>query len=265
MDPLKELEVLFDGNGRRRPHIPKKLKSNICDADGDFRLDQPKLEQDIDYANRVTILHESLGIDTGITGKQLRQEEQRLRKMIADMSQVANILKGVCLPVVLTKRHNDDIGEDLEWQMEGVNRSYAKIFPDRRFYNYREGTLAGQVKIIKKSRYQAVWDRRASEHIITLFFPNPLQGFSINAQREQMASLAKFRFVLSGAVESMAMYSDVLASGRNRPGLELAALSWRSADYSLHFEASDDKLDFLAAGYLASAYDSFSGGLLFLG
>jgi len=65
---------------------------------------------------------------------------------------------------------------------------------------------------------------------------------------------------------AMVMYPDILARNRNTPGLNLAALQWMSTDYSLSFfVAEDDELNFTFTGRLASAYDVFSSGLLFLG
>tara|TARA_Y100000031_G_scaffold70831_1_gene78512 strand:- start:10251 stop:11177 length:927 start_codon:yes stop_codon:yes gene_type:complete len=261
-------KVFFDKHGRR---IPEGLQANVCDANKDFRLDQPELKVDASYIKRIQLLHESLGIDTGITSKQLREKCQRLRKMIADMPQTANILKGVNLPVVLVKRYSDDIGEDLEWQLDGVERSYLETFPDRKFYNHRKSTLAGQVKVIpevfKEGGYKSIWGKKKSEHIIALFFPNPLQGYSIFAQREQMVSLSEFGFILSGAIEPMTMYPDILARDWDTPGLDLPALfisSWRSAG-SFYFRAGRDGLVLSSTARLADALGSYSGGLLFLG
>jgi hypothetical protein len=99
-----------------------------------------------------------------------------------------------------------------------------------------------------------------------IHFPNPLQGFSIKASREQMLTLPK-GFILSGldTAIAMIMYPDVLARGYLTPGLDLAALSWQSADYSLFFRADVSRLDFDNSDGLAVDYGNYSGGLLFLG
>ncbi len=64
---------------------------------------------------------------------------------------------------------------------------------------------------------------------------------------------------------AMVMYPDILARDFNTPGLDMAALQWRSADSSLFFLADDDGLDFFRADCLAYARGDYSGGLLFLG
>ncbi|MFC1700761.1 hypothetical protein ACFLZ0_01310 [Patescibacteria group bacterium] len=258
IETRKVAKMLFDKYNR---WDPINLEFDVCDEDRDYRLNQPKIDTD----NRIQLLHESSDIDTGITDKQFQEEYHRLWKMISGIPKIANILKRVCFPVILTKRHSDDIGRDLEWQLEGVGKSYIKTFPGRKFHNYRKGTLAGQVNIIKESGYQSIWDRKENENIIVLFFPNTLQGYSIFAQREQMAILSKFGFVLSGAIEPMIMYPDIIARDLNTPGLDLVAFSWRSADYSLRFVANDDGLNFGSRVELACARGDYSGGLFFCG
>lgn len=257
------LRTLFDKNGRR---VPQGLTASVCDANKDFRLNQPELAEETDYANRLLRLHGCLSVDTGITAKQFEQETGRLLILIRDNPQVANITNRVWLPVVLPKLITDDLGAELEYYLTAVGNSYAKVFPDRKFYNHRKGTLAGEVKIVGGSRHSQLIAKMKQEPVIGIYFPNPLQGFSVNASREQMATLPK-GFVLSGldTVIAMIMYPDVLARDFNTPGLDLAAFSWRSVDYSLYFRADDAWLYFDCTGGLPFARGRYSGGLFFLG
>ena len=257
------VKVLFDKHGRR---IPDKLQSSVCDANRDFRLDQPKLDTETDFANRILRLHGCLSIDTKVTAEQLKTETERLLAIIRENSQIANIANGVCLPVILPKLVTDDLGAELELYLAGVNNSYAKTFGDRKFYNHHKGTLANKVNIVDGSRYYQFVERMKQGPVSGIHFPNPLQGFSINAQREQMSTLPE-GFILSGLdiAIAMMMYPDILARDYNTPGLDLAALSWRSAGCSLSFRACDVKLDFNRTDGLARADAHYSGGLLFLG
>ena len=256
-------KVFFDKYGRR---IPQGLLASVCDANRNFELTQPGLDYDAQYANRIMRLYDCLGVDTGITAKQLRIETERMLALIRGDSQIVNILNGVWLPVVMPPLTNDDLGTTLEMYLEGVDRSYTKTFSVRKFYNYRKGTLKDEVSIVNRSRHNQLIERMKQGAVMGIHFPNPLQGYSISADREQMKTLPK-GFILSGmdVVIAMAMYPDVLACGWNTPGLDLAALSWQSADASLGFWANDDELRFGNAGYLAHAYVDYSGGLLFLG
>jgi len=261
---LKEaFKKLFDRSGRR---IPEGLSASVCDANRSFRLDQPKLVEEADFANRILRLHGCLSIDTEVTAEQLKAETERLLAIIRENSQIANIANGVYLPVVLPKLVTDDLGAELELYLSGVNNSYTKSFSDRSFNNYRKGDLSGKVSIIDGSRHDQLVERMKQELVIGLHFPNPLQGFSINADREQMSTLPE-GFILSGIDTpiAMAMYPDILACDWNTPGLELAALQWQSADYSLGFRAIGGRLNFGDTADLAIANGIYSGGLLFLG
>lgn len=263
--PEEVIKTLFDKNGQR---IPQDLKARVCVPDRDFRLDQPQMTEEVHYANRILRLHGKLGIDTGITAEQLQQETERLLVLIRNNSQIANITKGVWLPVVLPKLGTNDIGMALKQYLEAVGKSYTEVFPNRKFHNYRKGELACQVFAVKGSHHDQLIEQMKQGSVIGIHFPKPLQGFSVDASREQMITLPE-GFILSGldTAIAMVMYPDVLARNWYTPGLILAALAWQSAWCSFHFRASADWLVFYASGDLGFAsYDYYcSGGLLFLG
>lgn len=146
-----------------------------------------------------------------------------------------------------------------------VNHSYKQEFPDRKFNNLRQGTLAGQVNMVDVSRHKQLIERAKKKPVVGLYFPNPLQGFSVDASREQMNDLPE-GFYLSGldTVIAMIMYPDILARDVKIPGLYLTALQYKSPEYYLYFKANDDKLSFGATDYLSVAGGSYSGGLSFL-
>jgi hypothetical protein len=256
-------KVLFDKYGRR---ISEGLSANACDANRNFRFDQPKLKAEVDYANRIMRLHGCLSVDTGITAEQFQQETERLLTLIRDNPQIANLVNGVYLPIVLPKLITDDLGAELEYYLTAVGNSYTKVFSDRKFYNHRKGTLTDEVKIVDGSRHGQLIAKMKQGPVIGIHFPNPLQGYSVNASREQMATLPE-EFILSGldTAIAMAMYPDILARNFNIPGLDLAAFSWRSSYFSLFFRARGDGLFFGVAGGLVDARGGSSGGLLFLG
>lgn len=253
---------LFDHTGRR---ISEGLKANVCDANREFRLDQPNLETENDYDKVLGRLYQSLGSNAGITAGQLKEESERLIALIKEDSQIANILKGVWLPVVLPQFTADDLGTVLEQYLKVVDKSYLATFGNRLFYDYRKGTLTASVGIIGRSRHDQLIEKMRQGPVIGIHFPNPLQGFSVNASCEQMESLPE-GFVLSGMDTpiAMAMYPDILARDYNTPGLDLAAFVLKSAP-SLNFKPGNDFLTFSRQNDLASAYAYSSGGLLFCG
>ncbi|MFH1509112.1 MAG: hypothetical protein ABIE68_03040 [bacterium] len=261
---LREIiKSLFNKFGRR---IPKNLAAAVCDANYNFRLDQPALTEGVHYANRILRLHGKLGVDTGITAKQLKAETERLLELLKQNEQLANITNGVHLPLVLPQLTIDDIGDELERYLEVVGKSYTEAFPGREFLNHRKGTLSGQVSIVPDSRQEELRELRRQGPVIALYFPQATQGFSINADREQMATLPS-EFILPGTEIpiAMIMWADVLTHSYKTPGLDLAALSWKSADYSLDFWTDDDRLDFGSAGSLRYALGNYSSGVLYIG
>lgn len=266
------VKKLFDKNGRR---IPEGLSAKVCDADGNFRLDQPNLKNEHHYVDHfkhhyvdpITRLHECLNVDTGITAEGLKAETERLLALIQDNSQIANIARGVCLPVVLPQlTTSSDVGTILEQYLEGVSKSYEKTFSYRRSSINYKGRLAGEIDIVDGSRYDQLIERMKQGAIIGIHFPNPLQGFSVKASRQQMSTLPG-GFVLSGmdSLIAMVIYPEVLSRDQNTPGLDLAAFSWQSARRSLRFWALNDRLDFQGTADLDCAFGAYSGGLFFCG
>lgn len=230
---IKEvIKKLFDKNGRR---IPQDLEKNVCDPNKNFMLVRPKMNTVVDYANRILRLHGSLGINTEITAEGFMAEINRQLEIIKGDAIISNIANGVYLPVIMPKLETADLGTAIERYLKGVGKSYKKIFSKREFNDYRSGTLAGEVSIISESRHDVLIKRVKQGPVIGIYFPNSLQGFSVYADREQMSALPE-NFILSGldTLIAMIMYSDVLAKDYNTPGLDMAALSWRSADAAMN-------------------------------
>ena len=259
----KVVEKLFDKNGRR---VPKGLHSGVCDADRDFRLEQPRFETDNDYNIGLQRLHECLGIDTGVSPEQFREESVRLWANIQSDYRVAGITNGVGLPVILPKLVTNDLGAELELYLAGVKKGYARIFGDREFYNHCKSELANKVSIAGGSRHDQLIARMKEGPVVGIHFPNPLQGFSNNASCEQMSTLP-WGFVLSGLDTpiAMVMHLDNLACGRYTPVLGLAALLRPSVGFSLGFWSSNKGLGFGSLPSLVEARSFQSGGLLFIG
>lgn len=257
------IRTLFDKHGRR---IPEGLSANVRDANWYFHLDQPKLNKEVDFVNRLARLHDCLGIDTGITAKQLKAETERLLAVIGEDPQIASVANGVHLSVVMPQLTTNDLGTELELYLAGVAKAYARTFNGRSLSNHCEGRLAGQVNIVRESRHDQLIERMKQGPVIGIHFASPLQGFSVLAAREQMRTLPE-GFVLSGVDTAIAtmMYADILARDWYTPGLESAALQWQSAAFSLYFVACAGGLSFGNAVCLAVADVRYSGGLLFLG
>jgi len=258
---IKEaVRPLFDKNGRRIP--PRGLVANVCDPNREFALVQPE----IDYSAWLERF-DGTGLSTFISGADFEARAKELLQALGQNEQTKNLLKGVHLPVVIPHTQVADLGQTIEEFVAAAGKSYSRQFPDRSFKNYRQGELAGQVTIVDGSRYERLIDDIAESSVVSIYFPNPLQGFSVDAQREQMATLPE-SFILSGPLDTAMgwiMHTNVLARDYQTPVYDCSAVQWQSSEDSLCFKACDDGAYFGLRADLADAYDGYSGGLLFIG
>lgn len=252
------VRMLFDKHGRRIP--PQGMKAPVVDANRDFHLDQPQ----VDFAERLFWLHWALGLTEWFL--QPEKFERRTAGIIQRMRQdklLINLFRGVFLPIVLPRMEIVDYGTALEETLlPAVGRAHQAEFPDR-FYCTRRGALDHEVENVYRSRHEELKKALAAGPVVALYFPTALQGYSIPADLEQMATLPD-EVLLAGALEpatALAMYPDILARDGHTPGLDCAAVSWRGR--SVYFRASDNTLDFDSRS--PGACGHCSGGLVVLG
>lgn len=261
------LKKLFDKNARR---IPMNLQKAVCDADKKFCLNRAHVNTVSDYAGRLIRFQQAFKEGPVMSAAEFETKSKKLIGEIANNEALANLLlKGVFLPIILPKLENfSNYGKTLEAVfLPAVKFFYEKEFPGRKFFNYRENDLEGKVGIVAGSRHERLIAKMQKGISVALYFPNPLQGFSVLASREQMLTLPD-KLILAGGFDSavaQAMYPDILDRDFETPGYDLSALSWQSADYSLCFRAGDDGLRFGYGGGLGDVGDRYSSGLLFLG
>ena len=103
--------------------------------------------------------------------------------------------------------------------------------------------------------------------VYAIYFPNPLQGFSPLASREQMQDLPESLILVGGfdASAAQVMYPDILSRDFETPGYDLSALQYQSSNYSFYFDATGGAFELGSNGSLALTYGSYSSSLLFLG
>ncbi|MBI5072101.1 hypothetical protein HZB93_04425 [Candidatus Falkowbacteria bacterium] len=253
------VRMLFDRHGRCIP--PQGMKAEVVDANRDFHLTQPE----VNFAERLARLTRFLtNGETPISAEEFERRTAEIVRRVKGDKLLVNLFCGVFLPIVLPQIAIGDYGKTLDLTLlPAVGRAYEAEFAGRKFYNHRQGTLAGEVTVVKGSRHEALVAAIAAGPVVALYFPTALQGFSIPADLEQMAMLPDF-VLPTGALEpaaAMVMYPDVLARDGQTPGLDCAALSWRGG--SLYFKADGDNLLFNGGGL--SARGNYSGGLVVLG
>ncbi|MCK5460046.1 hypothetical protein KAI52_02940 [Candidatus Parcubacteria bacterium] len=262
---IEIIKSLFDNTSRVIP--PRGFKLPVTDENRKFYLDQHVVDHQDTLKRLTDYLH-------GYKYPSLSEFQDKCESVKEKSLQYPRIGENAfnrCylpLPIPHIPELSDltKLGKVIEDLLEGVGRAYKNEFPDRTFYNHRQGTLAGEVSIVSGTRHGKLLEAASKAPQSGIFLPDSLQGYSIHADRKIISLFPNF-VSLSGIeyIFAMIAYPDILARDYNTPGLDMAALFWRSADYSLLFEASDDELSFGRTGYLAVAYDFYSGGLLFLG
>ncbi|MFH0852036.1 MAG: hypothetical protein V1845_00280 [bacterium] len=264
---IERVSKLADKNGRVIP--AKGLKNAVCDPDKKFYLVQPSLNTIDGYANRLVYFQEAFKPGLFMSVAEFEGRANELIGQIKDNKKIVNLLNGVYLPIILPKLESiEDYGRALERIfLPAVKFSFEKQFPGRKFYSYRENELEGKVGIVEGTRHEKLVFNMIKSYVVAIYFPNPLQGFSVLASREQLFHLPESLLMAGGfdTAIALAMYPDVLARDWYTPGLDLSALSWQSSDYSLCFVADDGGLYFGSRGNLGGASGSYSSGLLFVG
>lgn len=256
----KPVRTFFDGNGRR---IPRGLRARVCDPNPSFHLVPPVLK----LQERLAHLVECFPVGTKFVS--VEESEERISTLLAliqSSEQIANAGKGLYFPLCLPQIVAGDYGEILDSMFLGaMGRSYEQWFPERKFNNYRKGKIANAVKIVDESHRRLVelMTQMPVVGILTL----PLQGFSVHAQREQMAGLPEM-ISLGGPFDittALTAYPETLARDFHTPGLDMSAVQWQSARGSLYARARDDGLFFGDLGDLGYPSGRSSGALFFRG
>lgn len=260
-------KVLFDCHGRLIP--PRGLQFNIMDANYTYHLVRPER---VDYIERLQRLVDHQQLKDSISPSEFEDSAEKIIERLLADERLANVVRGdrACpLPFCMTRqqiRYNKH-GRALERFAEAAARAYSVQFPKRSFNNYREGELARQTHVIGGLGHERLLAALAQGNIVGVYFPTALQGYSVFAQRAMMAFLPQM-FCLAGGIDTLTAVTawlDVLARDSNTLGLDLSALQWQSAEYSLGFEARDYEALFDHSGNLGDASDEYSGGLVVIG
>ncbi len=240
------IRLLVDKNGRciKQPQVT----AEVCDANVSFHFDP--LPNGFEF--------QPIGMDV----QEFKSRIEAIKAKVAANVQVANLLKGVSYPILLPQISAVDYGALMqEILLPLVEASYTKAFPERKFINYRKGELTSRVSIVDDRHQCLVADLSHGPIPGILFFP--LQGFSVQAQRE-MANLMPENISLAGAIEiavAEATYPKILSRDSATPLKDCSAVLWLDAFSSLFFLALDVKLEFSYRCQLYSAYPNSCGAL----
>ena len=236
--------VAKDLHSQQTPHY------GFLDGDGDFIFNAPSMKPS--------------KIGSLVDAADFKQRSEMLIGKLQRDERLAPILNGVHLPLCLPMCDIGDYGRLVsELFLPQVKRAYESTFANHHFQDSMLGKLNDQLTITRGSRQERLIEKMATEPVVGIMFPVALQGYSVQAAREQLASLPE-EFVLSGVLDTcvaIITYTDVLATDHS-PTLVCAGTTWQS-DFSLCFHPGGKTLNFCVADE-AFAVGSFTPGMLYI-
>ena len=265
---LKDVFIRFDKHGRLLP--PLGLEANQCDADRSYHVKQPV----INWAERLDRLKQYLHgkIPVDIFANEYQDRGSKILEQIKKDEYLTKMLNGPYVVGVLPKLPVEvltNYGKVLEdIFVPPVGKAHDEIFaPARTFKNYRAGELDGQVTVLKNTRYDVLLQKVIEGNVVFVQFLQPLQGYSIHAQREVISLFPEW-IALGGAINmacSLIQFTSELARDTQTPVYDCSALQWQSPYFSLNWNVDDSGLEFDYRGHLGNANDSASGSLVCFG
>lgn len=254
---------LADQTGRCIPLM--NMRDDVFESNTDFHIVQTEINYTAILARLQQFFAPGMRL---VSAEEFENCSTNLIGQIQQNKQVRNLLKGAHLPICIPKLEIDDYGQVIETIfLNAVKRSYEAWFPGRTFFNYRAGTLTGQVGIAVESRHQLLVSTMSEKPVVGIYFPNPLQGFSVLGDR-QMIDAFPDGFLLGGVIDiatAIIAKPDMLARDYNTPGLDCAANTWRSPGFSLHFRTYDYEIELGFDRKNLHPHNHYSGSILFVG
>lgn len=157
----------------------------------------------------------------------------------------------------------DNLGKVMDMLLNRATKVYQDEFPEYCFY----GDFFEQVTCFHGINHVSLLTKISRAPQTGILLLNPLQGFSINAQREMMiyfpdfVSLAGLEYLLA-----MICYPQIFTpEALKKPILSLSALSIKKEDSSYFFETGYNFSALLRSHSLDMHYPFMSGGLFLLG
>lgn len=162
-----------------------------------------------DYSSVLSNSIQYGGVDSGIDLKTFQNACENLKKEFEENSDYQNLFNGVAVPFICKSNKSlDDLGRDLQdVELPNFQRAFNAKFPDQHFKAIlqSDSQLAGSITLDPRSRYQSFADACKSDTVIGWYFPQALQEFDVESQRQQMVDLPDTgNICLSGGIDIIA-------------------------------------------------------------
>jgi hypothetical protein len=193
----------FSETGRRIPRKEFRLFGETPQTY--YRLDG-RLN---DYSEVLSNSIQFGSVDSSIDLKTFQTACENLKKEFEANSDYRNLFNGLAVPFICKSNKSfDDLGRDLQdVELPNFQRAFNAKFPDHHFKAIlqSDSQLAGSITLDPRSRYQSLVNACKSGTVIGWYFPQTLQEFDIESQRQQMDDLPDIgNICLSGGIDIMA-------------------------------------------------------------
>lgn len=192
----------FDKNGRRIP-------SNSMRVFGETQSQYYKLERpELDFASIFKRSKEQNLFTNEIDVSGFEKKISNIILKISNDVNYANLLNGVYVPFIYKREAKGaDLGAELvDILLPKLQKSFINKFSKSHFKAILQGQkkLEQNIKLDKNSRYQNFVSLSEVKPVIGLYFPQALQEFDVESQRNQMTSLPELNdlnICLSGGMD----------------------------------------------------------------
>ena len=170
-----------------------------------YKIAQPKI-------NYEDILKNSIqfgGVNPTLKVDEFKSSCLNLEKEIKSNADFANLFKGTHIPFIAKKIDStEDLGGDLEtFELPNFQKAFNHAFPSMHFKAtlQSDSKLPANIKLDSRSRYDAFVESLKKGAVVGWYFPQALQEFDIESQRQQMVDLPILEtFCLSGGIDILA-------------------------------------------------------------
>jgi len=267
---MTKLKSIFDKYGRRIPY--KGMRVFNENSLHYYKLKKPENT----FSEILSNSKKYGGVNNDISEISFKSKCLDLLKDIKNEDELEGLLNGVSIPFICCKSSNEkDMGSEVESDiLPSVNRSFTENNPNLHFKAILQGEkkLANEIEVSKRSRYQNFLDLYDSgKTIVGWYFPQALQEYDIDSQREQMKTLPKQNnLVLSGIIDVSAVLigSPKLLINKDDypPVLCLSAIKHSDQNLMLCYKAYGHHLEFWGISQMlvpgvTQVSEQWSGGL----
>lgn len=200
----------FDDNGRRVPGKDARVFGSTPSFY--YQLNQPA----IDYELLLARSKQFNFVPEDVTSSDFQSKAETLLEKIKANAAYANLLHGVKVPFITRRKvAGADLGEELESSLlPSLKASFNARFPEAHFKAVLQSNseLPGNLSLDTASRYQGLISAVEAGAVVGWYFPQALQEFDTQSQRNQMSSLPELagaKVCLSGGIDICAAVAGV--------------------------------------------------------